>query len=391
MGIKVRKTALILLSVSILLSGTACNLRRRKKVNANKFIKQAYQETHVTEWTDPVPEGMEVQYVCVRKQRVNDRSELSDERYEYDDHGHQTSYMDVWANGSYRLEVDYNSDGTVSATRIRHKGSQPGRPSPDTDGFFTYDEKGRIVREETKETRNRKDITTSLEFLYDEKGCLIATKRKDDTDWSPYHGYDEEPFPHKEYHVEFEQPSTLFSYNIYPYVIVTYYYDDDGLLAAVSKDGDRKIAQYTDGVLTGWRMESGNGYSLYDIEDNFLAEYSKTGELKSKREYNDHGDEVRSQRWENGKLVSDITSEYTYDEQGKVIQETSEFWSLRTNEDGSTEESTFTASNQYTYDEHGLLIINEGKINGKFDEITVYDYEAVLVPTGTKVPSVLNT
>ena len=110
-----------------------------------------------------------------------------------------------------------------------------------------------------------------------------------------------------------------------------------------------------------------------------------------KYEYNDHGDEVRSQSWENGKLVSDITSEYTYDEQGKVILETSEFWSLRTKDDGSTEELTFTTSNQYTYDEHGLLIINERKFNGKFDEIIVYDYEAVLVPTGTKVPSVLNT
>lgn len=389
MGIKVRKTALILLSVSILLSGTACNLKRRKRVNAKKFIKQAYQETHVTEWTGPVPEGMEIQYVCVREQRVNDRSELSDERYEYDDHGHQTSYMDVWANGSYRVEVDYNSDGTVSATRIRHKGSQPGRPSPDFDGFFTYDENGRLVREETKETRNRKDYTTSLEFLYDEKGCLIATKRENDTDWSPYHGYDEEPFPHKEYHVEFKQPSALFSSSFEPYNIVTYYYDDDGLLAAVSKDGDLKIALYTDGVLTGWKMEMRYGYSLYDTDGNYLAYYSETeGE---KYEYNAHGDRIRSQSWENGKLVSDITWEYTYDEQGKVIQEIRKYWSLETKDDGSTEESTFTASNQYTYDEHGLLIINERKINGRFEEITVYDYEAVLVPSGTKVPSVLNT
>ena len=130
---------------------------------------------------------------------------------------------------------------------------------------------------------------------------------------------------------------------------------------------------------------------MYDTEDNFLAEYSKTGELKSKYEYNAHGDRIRSQSWENGKLVSDITYEYTYDEQGKVIQETRKFWSLKTKDDGSTEESTFTASNQYTYDEHGLLIINERKIDGRFEEITVYDYEAVLVPSGTKVPSVLNT
>lgn len=389
MGIKVRKSALILLSVSILLSGTACNLRRRKRVNAKKFIKQAYQETHVTEWTGPVPEGMEIQYVCVRKQRVNDRSELSDERYEYDDHGHQTSYMDVWANGSYRVELDYNSDGTVSATRTKHEGSQSS-PYIDTDRTFTYDEMGRIVRGEVKETsHNGRVSTSSSEYLYDEKGCLIATKGVNDTDWSPYHGYDEEPFPHKEYHVEFTQPSALFSSSFDPFDIVTYYYDEDGLLAAVSKDGDCKIALYTDGVLTGWKMEMPYGYSLYDTDGNYLAYYSETG--GEKYEYNAHGDRIRSQSWENGKLVSDITSEYTYDEQGKVILETSEFWSLRTNEDGSTEESTFTTSNQYTYDEHGLLIINEGKINGKFDEITVYDYEAVLVPSGTKVPSVLNT
>lgn len=242
MGIKVRKTALILLSGSILLSGTACNMRINKRVNADKFIKQAYQETHVTEWTDSVPEGMEIQYVCVRKQRVDDRSELRDEYFEYDDHGRQTAYMEAWENGSYRVEVDYNSDGTVSATRTRKNGSQYEPTAPDTDRFFTYDEKGRIVRENVtkKSQKNGNDSTTSVEFLYDEKGCLIATKRENDTDWSPYHGYDEEPFPHKEYHVEFEQPSALFSSSFEPYNIVTYYYDDDGLLAAVSKNGTCK-------------------------------------------------------------------------------------------------------------------------------------------------------
>ena len=260
MGIKVRKTALILLSGSILLSGTACNLKRRKKVNTNKFIKQAYQETHVTEWTDPVPEGMEIQYVCVRKQRVDNRSELTDEYFEYDDHGRQTAYMEVWENGSYRVEVDYNSDGTVSATRTRKNGSQIEPTAPDTDRFFTYDEKGRIVRENvTKKTqKNGNDSTTSVEFQYDEKGCLIATKGVNDTDWTPY-GYNEEPSPHTEYHVEFNQPSTLFFMDFKPYDIVTYYFDEDGLLAAVTKNGDRKKALYTDGVLTGWKMESPYG------------------------------------------------------------------------------------------------------------------------------------
>ncbi len=100
---------------------------------------------------------------------------------------------------------------------------------------------------------------------------------------------------------------------------------------------------------------------------------------------------VRSQSWENGKLIDDTIWEYTYDGQGKVILETSEFWSLRTKDDGSTEESTFTASNQYTYDEHGLLTVEESRIDGRFVEIYVYDYEAVLVPSGTKVPSVPHT
>ena len=398
MGIKVRKMALILLSGSILLSGTACNLVRRKRVNTDEFVKKAYQETHVTEWTDPVPEGMEIQYVCVRKQRVDSRSELDDEYFEYDDHGRQTAYMEVWENGSYRVEVDYNSDGTVSATRTRQNGSQPGRPGPDTDRVFTYDEKGRIVRAKvtTKSQNNGNDSTTSFEFLYDEKGYLIATKGENDADWSPYedwspYGYDEETSPRKEHHVEFNQPSTLFFTTFEPYDIVTYYFDDNGLLAEVSKNGDRKIAQYTDGVLTGWKMEMPHGYSLYDTDGNYLAQYSETGELEEEREYNDHGDLVRSQSWENGKLIDDTIWEYTYDEQGIVILETSEFWSLRTKDDGSTEEHVFTASNQYTYDEHGLLIIEEQKISGRFSEIIVYDYEAVLVPSGTKVPSVPHT
>ena len=394
MGIKVRKTALILLSGSILLSGTACNMRINKRVNADKFIKQAYQETHVTEWTDSVPEGMEIQYVCVRKQRVDDRSELRDEYFEYDDHGRQTAYMEAWENGSYRVEVDYNSDGTVSATRTRKNGSQYEPTAPDTDRFFTYDEKGRLVRKNVteKSRKNGNDSTTSVEFQYDEKGCLIATKGVNDTDWTPY-GYNEEPSPHTEYHVEFNQPSTLFFMSFEPYEIATYYFDEDGLLAAVTKNGDRKKALYTDGVLTGWKMESpyGYGYSLYDTDENYLAGYSASGELEEKYEYNDHGDRVRSQSWENGKLVSDITSEYTYDEQGKVLLETSKFWCLTPKADGTTEELTFTSTHQFTYDEHGLLTIEEAKIDGKFVEIYVYDYEAVLVPSGTKVPSVLDT
>lgn len=71
-------------------------------------------------------------------------------------------------------------------------------------------------------------------------------------------------------------------------------------------------------------MEMPHGYSLYDTDGNYLAHYSETGELEEEREYNGHGDLVRSQSWENGKLIDDTIWEYTYDEQGKVILETSE-------------------------------------------------------------------
>ena len=68
---KARKAGALLLVCCVMLSNSSCRRRKREHVNRDDFVKSVEQEQHVTEWTDPVPQGMEIRYVIVRERKVN--------------------------------------------------------------------------------------------------------------------------------------------------------------------------------------------------------------------------------------------------------------------------------------------------------------------------------
>jgi YD repeat-containing protein len=100
------------------------------------------------------------------------------------------------------------------------------------------------------------------------------------------------------------------------------------------------------------------------------------GELWIRNTLNDHGDIILYESWKDGELDSKSSTEYEYDADGNIVTEVTEYWSK--NNDG--EEESFTSVHTYEYEEHGLLISEVDMIGEKFMSMTVYSYEAILVP-----------
>ena len=100
------------------------------------------------------------------------------------------------------------------------------------------------------------------------------------------------------------------------------------------------------------------------------------GELWIRNTLNDHGDIILYESWKDGELDAKDSSEYEYDSDGNVVTKVTDYWSV--NSDG--EEHSFTAVTTYEYEEHGLLISEVNMIDERFSSMTVYSYEAILVP-----------
>ena len=295
---KARKAGALLLVCCVMFSNSSCRRRKREHVNRDDFVKSVEQEQHVTEWTDPVPQGMEIRYVIVRERKVNLEGELKDYRFEYDDQGRQTAYMEVWTNGSYRVECDYNNDGAVSAIRVRHEGAQGSAPYYDRDRFYTYNEKGQLISWYQDETRNGNTSRKSTVYMYDDVGRLIA-ERSSSTDLnnpSPtpaeifgddWYTYDyDKTFPRMEYRIELRQPHGNIAADYKPFEIVQRLYDEEG--NPVSGDADNEERDYldSDGLPEGWKR-------------NYTEEHSQLT-------HDEHGLLIIEKCVENG-IVSDIT------------------------------------------------------------------------------------
>ena len=376
MGTKTRRVCLILLVGSVLFANSACNPRRSKKVDVNSFMDSVDKETHVEEWSEPVPDRMEIKYVRIREQRVDNTGLLNDYLFEYDDLGRQTAFMDVWENGSYRVEVTYNDNDTIAGMTVKNEGAQS-TPTVDHVKVYTYNDMGQIISVTDDETRHNNTYKNLTEYTYDEQGRLIAVKQEGRNTYSRSFENNDETFPHSEYRIEFKPPlqAEFISSDYSPYKIVQLFYDEDGILVSKEEDDILKHFIYTDGVLTGSRSDGQSGYSLYDANGNLIESYSNTGSLEYKYEYNEHGDMTLSERRKDGVLESKDTWDYTYDPQGKILTRAGHYWQLDITE--------FSALETYSYDEHGLLIKVEDTIDGKFSFMYVYDYKAILVPVSS--------
>ena len=188
------------------------------------------------------------------------------------------------------------------------------------------------------------------------------------------YGYNFDTLPYYEFVVEVDDTDA-------DYFVIKNYYDENNLLTASEKGEIRTDYEYENGVLTGWsqtnyKNNNTNSVYYYNAEGTLLYIENSKGELWIRNTLNDHGDIILYESWKNGELDSKSSTEYEYDADGNIVTEVTEYWSK--NDDG--EEESFTSVHTYEYEEHGLLISEVNMIDEKFMSMTVYSYEAILVP-----------
>ena len=243
-----------------------------------------------------------------------------------------------------------------------------GYRTPDFKAEFKYNGDGQLVSySETMVLNDGSEETSTEEYEY-ENGHLIRGEGKD-------FQYNDKELPYYDYVAEVYE-----DYEGRDVRIVKYFYDENWVKISRETDESTVTYEYENGVLTGSSSVDQWGYvSVYDAEDHLLTTHDKDGNLITHNEYNEHGDNIFHEDWRDGKCNSRHTTTYKYDDRGNLIELNRDFWSV--NRDG--EENAFSSRDTYEYDEHGILITEVTWISGSFSNMTVYSYEAILVPAGS--------
>ena len=355
-------------AAGLLVSVSGCfRIPGTKKYSYEDVSGKLLKEATVKEWDGAVPDGMEVRYAVTRKLYTDYEGHSSDTRYEYDKAGHRNAEINVNDKYTVRVSVTYNDDGTVAGKEKETTGKVTGYHQPDYIVSYEYDGEGRLIsfsRTVIKENGNDEPEKNITELEY-ENGFLV---RIDDDEYP----YNDTELPYFQYVVEVSDDMNDDYFAVYKC-----FYDENWVLTSMEK-GEKTITyEYDDdGVLTGWTSADRWGrLAYYNAEGVFLYEIDADGEMLRRDTYNEHGDNICQEHWRDGKYASKNDAAYEYDANGNKTVENKDFWSV--NSDG--EERSFKAKTTYTYDEHGLLISELSEIDGRFNHMTVYAYEAILV------------
>ena len=367
----IRKISSIALASCILVSLTGCPLHMpvsKPTIDLDTAEEDLRDEIKVTDWNGEVPDGMEIMYVCNRTIRLDYEQHRDEKLYEHDGFGRVTATVSVEEKGTKRLQLTYNDDGTIAEKKYVKDGNFTGYQLPDYTTEYTYNDKGQLtafskvmINLSGNETKN------TVEFEY-ENGHLVLSDGMEDDDIE--YGYNFDTLPYYEYVVEVNDTDADFT-------VIKNYYDENNLLTASEKGDIRTDYEYENGVLTGWsQTNNSNSVNYYNAEGTLLSNVNSKGELTLRNTLNDHGDRILYESWKDGKLKAKDSSEYEYDSDGNIVTKVTEYWSV--NDDG--EEHSFTSVHTYEYEEHGLLISEVNMIDERFTSMTVYSYEAILVP-----------
>ncbi len=355
-----------------LVSVSGCfRVRDTKKYSYEDASEKLLDEATVKEWDGAVPDGMEVRYAVSRRLRMDYEGHLSDTRFEYDKAGRKSAETDVEEKLTVRVSITYNDDGTVAGKEKESTGKKvTGYYQPDYIVSYEYDDDGHLISfsrtvKKDNDTDEPEKSITELEY---ENGFLV---RIDDTEYQ----YNDTELPYYQYVVEVSDDLN----NSY-FTVNKCFYDENWVMTSMEK-GERTIVyEYDgDGVITGWTSNDRWGRStFYDADGVFRYEVDADGEMLRRDTYNEYGDIICQENWRDGKYSSKNDATYEYDANGNKTVQNKEYWSV--NSDG--EEHSFESKTTYVYDEHGLLISEVTEISGKFNSMTVYAYEAILVPAG---------
>lgn len=369
MRYKITKIGSILCAASFLVSLSGCLFfPGYKKYTYNQVSEELRKTITVTDWDGPVPDGMEVRYVMTRKVWKDDEGNSSDLRYEYDEKGRQTAEISVEDNHSTRASLVYNDDGTLARKEYKTTGKIYGYHIQDFEVTYEYNDNAQLVSykrvsfsDEGEESR--KEIT---QYEY-ENGHLVS-------DGNRTYDYNDDAAPFYEYVVNVSD-----SHSSADVSIKKCFYDENRVLISEKNESSETIVnyEYENGVLTGSTATDKWGYCThYDADGNRLYETDSDGNYIFRYTYNEHGDQLSYEEWKDGKPRSKNTSSYVYDENGNRVSLEKEFWSV----DSDGKERSFKSKDTYEYDEHGLLISEVSEIDGRFNRMEVYSYEAILVP-----------
>lgn len=361
------KAVSVICAASCLLSMTGCFLISGK---SGKNSKNSYENVseelnkciEVKDWDGQVPDGMEVKYVMTRKVYKDYQGTTSDYTFEHDSAGRETAMRSDNDKVPSRVLRTFNDDGTVASKEKVTEGKIYGYHTPDFKATFEYNDNGQIVSFSYRDENDEETETTKYEY---ENGHLIRGEGKDYT-------YNDTELPYYDYVAEVSE-----EYEGRHVRILKYYYDENWVMTSKDTGESTVTYEYENGVIAGSTSVDQWGYvSVYDAEGNLLTKHDKDGNLLIKNTYNEHGHCISQEEWRDGKQTSRNTATCEYDKNGNRTVMKKDFWSV--NSDG--EERSFSASYTYQYDEHGLLLSEVSEISGRFDCMTVYSYEAILVP-----------
>ena len=289
--------------------------------------------TNAPDWTDAVPEGMEVKYMITHEKRTDNNLNINESIYQYDDQGR----VDVkhYKYGATHLQTTYfyNEDGTVAKEELRVI-KNGFTKNEDLDTVYEYNGQGLLIR-----------------YLIYEPGDA------EPSGYGPYHEYDEEGRL-----IRKTESSS----------VTTYQYEGDALVSTITE------YDYE------WHPTATEEYDEQGNLIHYIYVSTKTAEDGSEQEYkeetfyeyNDKNDQVSYASWKGGELYYQTETEYSYDTDGRIVTEKETAHGK--NIDGSKYTAVFETT--YTYEIHGLLERKETMLDGKFSERTEYTYEPILVP-----------
>ena len=374
----IKKSACFLCAVFYLFSMSGCFLVRRAVDSAidNKSAEMLRDEVtgdlvneiSVTKWTGTVPDGMEVKYVVVKEVYRDDRSR-NIKLYDYDEAGRITYYKDDSNAYTDEWKLEYNDDGTIAHREYRSLKANGSAPAgPDYDADYEYNDNKQLVSFSYSLDRGQKK---TFEFKY-ENGHLVHTDYNDGKDYtysteSEYYDY-----------CAVVSDDIIDGYQSDVKICKRTYSDDtfEKVLTEQYEYSERvKYFEYNGSGLTGWYYVDEWGHTVkHNAKGDSTEELDKDGSVIEKWEYNDQGDQIYNERYDGGVLHDKVKTSYTYNDSGDKQTETREFWYIL---DG--EESTFDATTIYEY-RLGLLVSEICEIDGRFTDMTVYAYKAIIVP-----------
>ena len=370
-----KRVSCILCAALLMLSMTGCFFLRRSTASTSfdeeklrkKVTEDLTNEISVTDWNGNVPDGMEIKYVVVKEVYRDDRSRDT-KLYDYDKAGRVIYYKSDSSTYSKEWKLVYNGDGTIARREYRSlKARGSALAGPDYTAEYEYNDKKQLVLF---------SYITNGHFTYKfeyENGHLVHTDLYGGKDYT----YSTES-EYYDYCVVVSDDINISNEDNDIRICKRTYADDtfEKVLTEQYENDERVIQfEYNGSELTGsYYIDQWGRTHKFDANGNLSAELDKDGSVLEKWEYNENGDTVLFEQYDNGVLVDKTTTSVSYDGAGNKQTKTSDFWYVM---DG--EEKTFTAKTTYEY-RNGLLVSELDEIDGDFSSLKVYAYKAILVP-----------